>query len=67
MIFSELTAVQMYMFMLKLSVGFMVRRGHAGQVFILNKIFWPPIYSCTKISDPPSFSTSPPPPTLPCN
>jgi hypothetical protein len=44
-----------------LSVGFMVRRGHAGHVFILHKKFCPPPFSCTKISDPPLFPPDAPP------
>ena len=44
-----------------LSVGFMVRRGHTGQVFILHKKFWASLFSCTKISDPPLFPPAPSP------
>jgi hypothetical protein len=50
-----------------LSVGFMVGRGHVGQVFISHKNFWPPLFSCTKISDPPHFPPAPPPPSLVIN
>jgi hypothetical protein len=45
-----------------LSVGFMVQQGHARQVFILHKNFWPPpLFSCTKIPDPSRFPQAPPP------
>ena len=47
----EFTTVLLLYF---LSVGFMVGRGHVGQVFTLHKNFCPPpLFSCTKISDPP--------------
>jgi hypothetical protein len=45
-----------------LSVGFMVRRAHAGQVFILHRNI-PPPFSCTKISALPLLF----PPAPPCN